>query len=281
MIKVPVLVVAASVVLTACAAGDHASTNPTPSRPTTATAGARVQQMTLALREAGASSSEAECIASELGQLDNAADSLNPEEVADSVEEALLSQATRCAPPQRLAVVASEFSTLVREFVVREVRPLIQHLRSRLRRAGASVAEAKCLSTELAFGAGRSLIAAGERGAPAASNAGYRTTFDEALRSASDGCIPKRRLQRLRFNLVVRPIIRTIKSAGATTEQASCIAGNFATVDLYLPSEDFHGTDALRLATTEVLNEAGLCAPATKLRRWWRRIFTRYEQSER
>lgn len=234
---------------------------PTPGRQPSVTPALREAQGSLkdTLIARGATPDEASCVERVLRDDPAAYLYATAAEVRDAVIDAVRRSAPPCARRDRisfLAVLAGEF--MENDFVT-NVEPLLADFEFRLMESGAEDSEAACITRGIIEMSGPVLFGGPERDALVHADA-------ERLISRT-GCVSKERARAIGQRLTRNPALRMLRQAGADKSTALCLIRKVGVIDLFLPSDDFTGADARRIATEEFLAHSPACASAPEIRR--------------
>ncbi len=221
------------------------------------------------LVDLGATEQEASCLARSLAGDADTFDEANDRTAGyESFGEALIALAPDCGSAERY----TELDGLYEAFVESELAGAEEARRAiyepGLTAAGASQAEVECMTDVL-------IATPPEKTPPLY---GSYETGDSEL-AIFDGCGSPERIAELYRESYRAPLRSRIVASGVTATEADCIIDSIDQVDLFLPSDDFHGDTETEMTADVFVEDALHCATEERLRETASELHRLYEEA--
>lgn len=101
------------------------------------------------------------------------------------------------------------------------------------------------------------------------------SSIAKCSRARPEGTAPQR-LRKLTHRAFVSPLLSSLRDAGASQKEATCIVNKIEAIEIFFPSEDFNGLDSAEMAGDRFVENAPGCARADRLRNIVRTLFKQY-----
>lgn len=156
-----------------------------------------------------------------------------------------------------------------------DLSPSVRVFMNQLQNAGASVAEAECISNRF-FSRSAMRDEYSDR-TNTATALGRAKMLGAVLEETAEGCAPVHRLNQLAYGIMVRPLLDRLRRAGATKAEGRCILRLVEDVELIFSSQARHGDEAQRTAAHHLVRRGAKCGSKTRLREIVRQLHASFK----